>query len=204
MTQARVSIVFGNETITLDGVEKRIPLRLPHLLKLKRLDWYGASQNGSLLFNDGSELQFSEPAIVAPFVSRWEAEPPQPDVKQLKRYIDEVTVEPHDTANLTPRRRWAEIEKRHPKPIYPAALLQLMSTQYAAVDDLQHYRRGELMSNVRPVDKELIDSLLKKGNDVANEVSHVPAIGTTVPNGESTLRIRELERRRMQNAAKRK
>ena len=198
MIQARISVVFGNETISVNSVEKRIPLRLPHLLKLKRLDWYGGSQTGLLLFNDNREIEFTEPDIVKPFLERWQFEPPQPDVTQLKRYIDEITLDPNDTADLTARRRWAEIEKRHAKPIYPAALLQLLNTQYAAVDDLKRYRRGEVLSKARAMDKALIRALL---NDNSGSWSS-RANDSSVTDKESSLRVREKERRRLQNASK--
>ena len=196
MTQARISVVFGNETISVDGVEKRIPLRLPHLLKIKRLDWFGASHSGSLLFNDKRELQFSDADIVVPFLRRWEAEPAQPDVAKLKRYIDEITTDPADTGVLTSRRRWAEIEKRHVNPIYPAALLQFLNTQYAAVDDLPHYRRGEVFSKGRKPDTDLIRALLKDGEpSMSRHQENLSAI-PKFPGRESALQIRERERRR--------
>ena len=211
MTHQRVSIIFWNETITVDGIEKRIPLRLPHLLRLKRLDWYGDACAGLLLFNDKRELQFSDPAIVTPFIERWQSEPAQPDIAQLKRYVDEITIDPSDTYDSTPRRRWAEIEKRHSQPIYAAALLQLLSTQYAL--DADHtLDRGA--RNISPVDKtsrlaagargdSIVRYLLNKTGNAQGQVQRSPiAKMIKINSGDSALKKREAERRRMQNNAK--
>ena len=193
MVQQRICVVFWNETIVVDGVEKRIPLRLPHLLRLKQLDWYGASQTGLLLFNDKRELQICEADIIAPFLQRWQREPHQPDVAHLKRYVDEVTVDPNDSHDLSSRRRWAEIEKRHPQPIYPAALLQLLSTQYA------------LPSEDNKGDGSIVHALLNKKNaSVADGGKSRLTRITNLAVKNSALKKREAERRRLQNTTKRR
>ena len=191
--------MFGNETVSVNGVQKRIPLRLPHLLKIKRLDWNGAAQVGFLLFNDKRQFKFNEPEIVVPFLQRWQAEPPQPDVAYLKRYVDEITLDPCDNAHLTPRRRWAEIEKRHSKPIYPAALLQFLNTQCAAIDDTKNYSRGEVFSGTRVLEKDVIRTLLNSG-----EQNGRTFIKVAVEKNVSALRVREQERRRLQSKAKKR
>ncbi|MGR8947096.1 MAG: hypothetical protein ACU84Q_03555 [Gammaproteobacteria bacterium] len=191
MIQQRVCVVFWNETIIVEGVEKRIPLRLPHLLKLKQLDWYGASQTGLVLFNDKRELQINEPDVIAPFLERWQLEPHQPDVARLKRHVDEVTVDPSDASDLTLRRRWLEIEKRHPQPIYPAALLQLMSAE-SALNESGNSRDGSL-----------VRALLNKKTLSGSSQKRPPLVhATKLADKNLALRKREEERRRLQNITK--
>ena len=227
MAHQRVSVIFWNETITLDGIEKRIPLRLPHLLRLKRLDWYAGTHSGLILFNDQRELQFSEPAVVMPFIERWQLEPAQPDIAQLKRYVDEITIDPGDTYDSTPRRRWTEIEKRHPQPIYAAALLQLLSTQYALDADRSVGKNSRThpskfsekipqhRSAVTNRSDSIVRSLLNRGSNMGSNKglsadsdfhkrNHQTTLAKMVKlaDGNAALKKREAERRRMQNNAK--
>ncbi|MEM7468512.1 MAG: hypothetical protein AAF387_16705 [Pseudomonadota bacterium] len=189
MIHQRISVVFWNETITVDSVEKRIPLRLPQLLKIHRLDWYGVSQSGLLLFNDKREMQFTDAAIIEPFLTRWQVEPPQPDVVQLKRYMDEFTVDPDDSHEISPRRRWAEIERRHAEPIFPSALLQLLSAQYATVEDITGPKKHT---------SRLIRSLLRHGDSFTHRTKSLsPTNAGEMKVAASPLKIREQERRRM-------
>ena len=75
MIQERITVIFWNEMITVDGVEKRIPLRIPMLLKLKRLEWHASSMSGMVIFNDDSDISFTDPYIVKPFLDH--ASPPK-------------------------------------------------------------------------------------------------------------------------------
>lgn len=187
MIPQRVTVIFHNETITVDDVEKRIPLRLPMLLKLKRLDWYPASLSGLLVLNDDRAINFIDADVIAPFLSRWQDEPPQPDVTHLKRYVDEITVDPDDTMNLSARRRWSEIERRHREPVDPRALLQLLSSRLAfARQDGDNRERS----------REVLSSLLKRQSPANNLQLKTSGVG-----GQSALAVREAERRRLQKLA---
>lgn len=197
MKHERVTVIFANETIEIDGVEKRIPLRLPVLLKLKRLEWYGRSQSGLIVFNNSHDIKFSNENIVRPFEERWHAEPEQPDVAKLKQYMDEMTVDPNDAEVRSTRRRWAEVEKRHANTFKPNALLQLLSDQEAIASKAAHQSEKEIRRN-------LLSALLEQDNKMQSRTPKIQKFAESLAttNAKSSYAIREEERRKLQEMAK--
>lgn len=197
MNHERITVVFFNETIAIDGVEKRIPLRLPVLLRLQRLEWYAGSQSGLIVFNNGHDINFTNINIVRPFEERWYAEPDQPDVEKLKAYMDEMTIDPHDAANIAARRRWTEVDNRHKKPFRPIALLQLLSDQQAIASNDAHQSEREIR-------RRLLVSLLEQDTKMQSRLSDIKinAGKASSANVKSSFAIREEERRKLQKASK--
>jgi len=194
MIQERITVIFWNEMITVDGVEKRIPLRIPMLLKLKRLEWHASSMSGMVIFNDDSDISFTDPYIVKPFLDRWNMEPVQTDVEQLKSYMDEMTIDPNDVANISARHRWAEIEKRHVHASPPKALLQLLSDQNELASDESHQSEKDIR-------RKLLVSLLEQDQKMQARLKGSSAIGEII---KSSFAVREEERRKLQRAAKKR
>ena len=192
MVRERITVFFWNETITVNGIEKRIPLRLPMLLKLKRLEWYPTSLSGLVIFNDDSDISFTDHYIAKPFFDRWYAEPAQPDVEQLKNYMDEMTLDPGDTVNLAARQRWAGIEKRHAEASPPTALLLLLRDQNAIAS-------GEAHQSERDIRRKLLVALLEQDQKMQARLSSSNVIGEII---KSSFAVREEERRKLQAASK--
>lgn len=199
MKHERVTVIFSNETIEIDGVEKRIPLRLPILLKLQRLEWYARSHSGLIVFNNGHDIKFTNESIVKPFEERWYLEPDQPDVDKLKQYMDEMTVDPNDAGVRSVRRRWAEVEKRHANAFKPSALLQLLSDQQAIASKAAHQSEREIRRN-------LLSALLEQDNKMQSRTPKIQnyADGLATTNAKSSFAIREEERRKLQETAKKR